>query len=83
MYRILGTKILRRHPHVFGDLAVSGVDEVLANWETIKSAERREIEEDRLNTIRSTGYSRWYEELKSAGEIWIDTQLQLASQPAV
>jgi tetrapyrrole methylase family protein/MazG family protein len=40
VYRGLGTKILRRHPHVFGDLAVSGVDEVLANWETIKSTER-------------------------------------------
>ena len=40
VYRSLGTKIIRRHPHVFGDLAVSGVDQVLANWETIKSAER-------------------------------------------
>jgi len=42
VYRTLGTKIVRRHPHVFGDLAVSGVEQVLANWETIKSAEREE-----------------------------------------
>jgi MazG family protein len=40
VYRGLGAKIVRRHPHVFGDLAVSGVDEVLANWETLKAAER-------------------------------------------
>lgn len=40
VYRSVGAKIVRRHPHVFGDLAVSGVEEVLANWETIKSAER-------------------------------------------
>jgi tetrapyrrole methylase family protein/MazG family protein len=33
-------KIRRRHPHVFGDVTVAGVGEVLANWEAIKSAER-------------------------------------------
>lgn len=42
VYRTLGAKIVRRHPHVFGELAVSGVEQVLANWETIKSAEREE-----------------------------------------
>ena len=42
VYRTLGAKIVRRHPHVFGDLAVSGVEQVLHNWETIKSAEREE-----------------------------------------
>ena len=35
------TKLVRRHPHVFGDVAVSGTDEVLANWEAIKRDERR------------------------------------------
>lgn len=40
VYRTLGAKIVRRHPHVFGDLAVTGVEQVLANWETIKSTER-------------------------------------------
>lgn len=35
-------KIVRRHPHVFGDMAVSGVDEVLQNWEKLKAAERKE-----------------------------------------
>jgi tetrapyrrole methylase family protein/MazG family protein len=42
VYRTLGAKIIRRHPHVFGDLAVSGVEQVLHNWETIKSTEREE-----------------------------------------
>ncbi len=32
-------KIVRRHPHVFGDVRVSGVDDVTRNWETIKQAE--------------------------------------------
>ncbi len=34
------SKLIRRHPHVFGDATVSGTDEVLANWEAIKRAER-------------------------------------------
>jgi XTP/dITP diphosphohydrolase len=33
-------KLIRRHPHVFDDLVVSGADEVNANWEAIKAAER-------------------------------------------
>ncbi|HEY2640331.1 MAG TPA: MazG family protein [Streptosporangiaceae bacterium] len=33
-------KLTRRHPHVFGDVTVSGPDEVKQNWDTIKAAER-------------------------------------------
>ncbi len=33
-------KIVRRHPHVFGDVKVEGVEGVLANWERLKEAER-------------------------------------------
>jgi tetrapyrrole methylase family protein/MazG family protein len=33
-------KIIRRHPHVFGELQVGGVQGVLANWEKLKAAER-------------------------------------------
>ncbi len=40
VYRTLGAKIIRRHPHVFADVEVSGAEEVLRNWETIKAAER-------------------------------------------
>ena len=34
------TKLIRRHPHVFGDVAVDNVDEVLSNWDAIKAAEK-------------------------------------------
>ena len=34
-------KLVRRHPHVFGDVQVEGADEVVANWERIKLSERR------------------------------------------
>jgi len=33
-------KIIRRHPHVFGDLDIEDVREVLHNWEALKEAER-------------------------------------------
>lgn len=33
-------KLIRRHPHVFGDVKVSGEQEVLRNWEAIKQQER-------------------------------------------
>src|SRR5690625_4047563 len=35
-------KLTRRHPHVFGGTEVEGADDVRANWETIKAAERAE-----------------------------------------
>ena len=35
------SKIIRRHPHVFGDLKLDGVEGVLANWEKLKEAERK------------------------------------------
>jgi XTP/dITP diphosphohydrolase len=37
----IATKLIRRHPHVFGDVSVSGADEVKQNWDAIKAAERQ------------------------------------------
>jgi uncharacterized protein YabN with tetrapyrrole methylase and pyrophosphatase domain len=38
--RHLVEKLIRRHPHVFGTTKVKDVDEVWANWEKIKKAEK-------------------------------------------
>jgi MazG family protein len=35
----LSNKMIRRHPHVFGDVAVTDVEGVWANWEQLKSEE--------------------------------------------
>lgn len=35
------SKIVRRHPHVFGELELDGVDGVLLNWEKLKETERK------------------------------------------
>ncbi|HET6379512.1 MAG TPA: nucleoside triphosphate pyrophosphohydrolase [candidate division Zixibacteria bacterium] len=42
VYRTLGAKIVRRHPHVFGDVEVRDAAEVIRNWEAIKAGERAE-----------------------------------------
>ena len=36
------TKLVRRHPHVFGSVTVAGADDVTRNWDAIKAAERAE-----------------------------------------
>jgi XTP/dITP diphosphohydrolase/ATP diphosphatase len=38
----LNAKLLRRHPHVFGDVDAADADAVLRNWEEIKREEKRE-----------------------------------------
>ena len=38
--RRINDKLIRRHPHVFGNLKVKDVDQVWANWEKIKRAEK-------------------------------------------
>ena len=35
-------KLVRRHPHVFGDVSAENADEVLANWDAIKKQEKPE-----------------------------------------
>lgn len=37
----INDKMIRRHPHVFGEVAADGSDAVKANWETIKEQERK------------------------------------------
>jgi MazG family protein len=40
VFRAICEKLVRRHPHVFGDTQVSGSDEVLRNWDAIKEREK-------------------------------------------
>ena len=46
--RVVHDKLVRRHPHVFGETDAAGSDEVVANWEAIKAAEDRKS--TRLNS---------------------------------
>lgn len=44
-------KLIRRHPHVFGDLKVKDVDTVWANWEMIKHAEKLGTRHERPSAL--------------------------------
>lgn len=46
----INEKLLRRHPHVFGELKAETAQEVLFNWEQIKQAERRKLN-DRASVL--------------------------------
>ncbi|QBD81061.1 nucleoside triphosphate pyrophosphohydrolase [Ktedonosporobacter rubrisoli] len=45
----INAKLIRRHPHVFGDVEVSNADQVNQNWEAIKRQERAKAGKDVKN----------------------------------
>ncbi|HEY9667721.1 MAG TPA: nucleoside triphosphate pyrophosphohydrolase, partial [Coleofasciculaceae cyanobacterium] len=52
-------KLIRRHPHVFGDVEVQDADEVHKNWEQIKAAEKGETHaEAQLLSRKLARYAR-------------------------
>src|SRR5262249_8806550 len=40
VFQVITEKLIRRHPHVFGEVAAHDAAQVLRNWETLKQAER-------------------------------------------
>jgi XTP/dITP diphosphohydrolase len=54
----INEKLIRRHPHVFGDRSVTDIDEVKANWEKIKAEERGNPDD-----LLSSKLSRYAEQL--------------------
>src|SRR2546425_207283 len=46
VFEHVSAKLIRRHPHVFGQVKVSGAGQVLQNWEAIKQQERIEAGRD-------------------------------------
>jgi XTP/dITP diphosphohydrolase len=47
----LVAKLIRRHPHVFASVSVSSADDVSANWEEIKKAERAAASADGVSSV--------------------------------
>lgn len=73
-------KLIYRHPHVFGDVSVSGTDEVLTNWEALKRTEKhQETYTDTLEAVARSLPALWRAEkvqkkAKKAGFDWDDAQ---------
>lgn len=65
----ISAKMIRRHPHVFGDIEVSGEEEVVVNWQKIKEEEKGEqaegfvslladVEKSLPNLMRAEAYQK-------------------------
>lgn len=73
-------KLIFRHPHVFGDVSVSGTDEVLSNWEDLKRKEKsQETYTDTLTAVAKSLPALWRAEkvqkkAQKAGFDWPDIQ---------
>lgn len=53
-------KLIYRHPHVFGDVTVSGTQEVLSNWEDLKRAEKdQKSGADTMEAVAKTLPALW------------------------
>jgi tetrapyrrole methylase family protein/MazG family protein len=69
----IATKLLRRHPHVFGETKVDTPEEVVLKWEAIKSTERggESLLEDVPPTLPALAYSQALQERAvAAGFEW-------------
>ena len=71
-------KLIYRHPHVFGDVAVSGTGEVLSNWEALKRKEKGQATNtDALEAVARSLPALWRAEkvqkkARKAGFDWPD-----------
>lgn len=71
-------KLIYRHPHVFGNVSVSGTGEVLTNWDALKRREKHQATHtDALNSVARSLPALWRAEkvqrkAKKAGFDWPD-----------
>ncbi|HEY9750712.1 MAG TPA: nucleoside triphosphate pyrophosphohydrolase [Allocoleopsis sp.] len=64
----ISEKLIRRHPHVFGDVEVASVDEVRQNWEQIKDEEKATAAQPLLSQ-KLSNYARSLPPLMAATKI--------------
>jgi tetrapyrrole methylase family protein/MazG family protein len=75
----LTTKMIRRHPHVFGDTHVSDEQDVLKNWQEIKNQEKTSKGDSLLDKVGTAqpNLIRAYELQKEAAKVGFDwTELE-------
>jgi len=66
----ISEKLIRRHPHVFGDLKVNSIEEVHQNWEQIKASEKGETNsESQLLSDKLSRYARTFPPLVAGMKI--------------
>lgn len=74
----ISAKMIRRHPHVFGDTEVEGSDEVVSNWQEIKEQEKSATDslldgQERFSSSLTTS-SNYQKRAAKAGFTWPDAE---------
>lgn len=74
----VSSKMIRRHPHVFGDAEVKDADEVVANWQAIKAQEKPAVEsildgQERFSSSLITSYN-YQKKAAKVGFSWSDAE---------
>jgi XTP/dITP diphosphohydrolase len=65
----IADKLIRRHPHVFGDVQTDSLEEIHRNWDQIKAAEKGEPHTPHLLSPKFRKYSRNLPPLMAASKI--------------
>lgn len=65
----ISEKLIRRHPHVFGDVEVNSIEEVRQNWEQIKDEEKAEPAQAPQLSQKLSNYARSLPPLTAAMKI--------------
>src|SRR6266478_5123561 len=85
--RRITEKLIRRHPHVFGDAKAKTVDAVWAQWEVIKKAEKKGTRHERPSALDGIpkhlpGLLRAEKLVKKARKAGLITAAKTKSKPA-
>lgn len=72
----ISAKMIRRHPHVFGDATAEDADQVVANWQEIKAQEKPAAEslldgQDRFSSSLTTSFN-YQKKAAKVGFSWPD-----------
>lgn len=65
----IADKLVRRHPHVFGDVETQDLDQIHRNWEQIKAAEKADSEDPNQLSPKLARYARSLPPLTAASKI--------------
>jgi tetrapyrrole methylase family protein / MazG family protein len=67
-------KMIRRHPHVFGDVTVQNAEEVVQNWQRIKAKEKQDCSSSLLDEVTKglPGLLKAYEFQAKAAKVGFD-----------
>ena len=72
----ISAKMIRRHPHVFGDVSAEDAEQVVANWQEIKAQEKPAAEsllegQDRFSSSLTTSFN-YQKKAAKVGFSWPD-----------